>query len=358
VSRPQAFDIAVLGGGPAGLVAALSAAKSARTALILNRPPDPGGPLRIDAIPARTLALLVELGIEPRVIGVERLLDGQGVCWESDIPTWSRRARTGHIERPLLECALFNVLHAENHVKIIIDRTRPSFDGIFHGASWRAKKLVDATGRASVTSKNRVRLQPAWASRFYWTSRDAVPAATPEFRIAVLSSGYAYRLGSARRIGIGFVGREEILNSDPARILEDAAWLREDMPSFSSMERGASGVTSVQWATPGHAALAGDASIARDSLSSQGLAASLSDAMYAVAAIMSDRLDSLQARQAENLSAHLTHLKEQLMRCRYHDSPLWSAYERFISETNTNVVEGQVAPAIRYGRLEAHLPSS
>jgi hypothetical protein len=93
-------------------------------------------------------------------------------------------------------------------------------------------------------------------------------------------------------------------------------------------------------------------------LSSQGLAASLSDALYAVAAIMSGSPDNLRLRQAENLSAHLAYLKEQLMRCRYYDSPLWSAYERFISETTADDIENQVALAIRHSRLEAHLLGS
>jgi 2-polyprenyl-6-methoxyphenol hydroxylase-like FAD-dependent oxidoreductase len=346
-----------MGGGPVGLVAALTAANTARTALVLNRPPDHSAPVRIDAIPARTLALLVELGIEPRAIGADCLHNCQRVCWESDTPNWGRGARTAHIERPLLECALFNLLLAQNRVKIITDRKRPSFDGVFHGTGWRATNVVDATGRASLTSRTRIRLKPRCASRFYWTSRDAAPSATPEFHIAALAGGYAYRLGSARRIGIGFVGGGEFLNSDPEQILKDAAWLRDGMPSFASMKRGASGVTSVQWAVPGHAALAGDAAIARDPLSSQGLAASLSDALYAIAAISSGKLDSLHMRQAENLAAHLKHLGEQIIRCRYRNSPLWSAYEQSIGEAKPNLVEGQ-APAIRHRRLEAVLPGS
>jgi hypothetical protein len=257
----------------------------------------------------------------------------------------------------LLECALFNLLRVQNRVKIITDRKRPSFDGAFHGTGWCATKLVDATGRASLTSRIRVRLKPRCASRFYWTSRDSAPSARPEFHIAALAGGYAYRLGSARRIGIGLVGGREFLNSDPEQIVKDAAWLWDGMPSLASMRRGASGVTSVQWAIPGHAALVGDAAIARDPLSSQGLAASLSDALYAIAAISSGSLDSLHMRQAENLAAHLKHLREQIIRCRYRNSPHWSAYEQSIGEAKPNVVEDQ-APAIRNRRLEAVLPGS
>ena len=117
------------------------------------------------------------------------------------------------------------------------------------------------------------------------------------------------------------------------------------------MIRGASSVTSVQWAVPGHAALIGDASIARDPLSSQGVAASLSDALYAVAAITTGDSDSLRARQAENLRAHLLYLHTAIIQCRYLDNAHWTAYERFIAANITGRVD-RPASALRHGRLE------
>jgi flavin-dependent dehydrogenase len=355
VTRRRGFDIAILGGGPAGLVAALAAAKNARTLLVLNRPVPPRGALRIDAVPAGTLALLVELGIAPRAIGAERLHERQGACWESTTPKWNPAAKTAHIERPRLEAALRDALRADGRIHIVADGTRPKFSGDFCGRGWRAKHLIDATGRAAVTAQARIRFRPAWASRFFWIPRDATRA-TAEFRIAALPSGYAYRLGSAEHIGIGIVGRGALLKADAAhlnRLLQDDTWqwLCEDMPPLQAMIRGSSGVTSVQWAVPGAAALIGDASIARDPLSSQGLAASLSDALYAVAAITTGDTDSLRARQAENLRAHLMYLHATLMQCRYLDNAHWTAYERFIAANIPGRVD-RPASALRHGRLE------
>jgi 2-polyprenyl-6-methoxyphenol hydroxylase-like FAD-dependent oxidoreductase len=350
VSQSSIFDIAVIGGGPAGLMSALSASKFARTALILDRVPNSAGPFRIDAIPARTVALLAEYGVDPRAIGAEALFRRQRISWETETPRWSENAQTAHIERPLLECALFEALRADNCVEIIVERARPR---VSKGCSWQAKQIIDATGRAAVTARQRIRLQPAWASRFYWTSRSAAPKAVPEFRIAALPGGYAYRLGSSRHIGVGFVGRGEFLNADPTLTLQSASFLSDDMPKFALMKRGAAGVTSVQWSIPGSAALAGDAMIARDALSSQGLAASLSDALYAVAAITSDRLECLDLRQAENLFAHLTLLKEQITRCHYRTTPLWRAYDQFIGERMANLTKSPNAPSLWQGRIGA-----
>jgi flavin-dependent dehydrogenase len=359
VRRPKTFDVAVLGGGPAGLAAALTAAKSARTVLVLNRPAVPGGPLRIDAVPARTLALLVELGVAPHAVGAEHLHERQGACWQAASPQWNGGAKTAHIERPRLELALLGAVRADRRIRIVVGGARPKFDGDFRGAGWQARHLIDATGRAAVTAQSRLRPQSAWASRFFWTQRLATPA-TPEFRIAALPGGYAYRLGSADHIGIGVVGRGALLKSDAGgldRLLSDEAaqWLCQDMPPLQAMRRGASGVTSVQWAVPGRAALIGDAAIARDPLSSQGLAASLSDALYAVAAILSGNTDSLRDRQADNLAAHLTYLKTVLMQCRYRDNPHWAAYERFIAANSGGrraARPARPASALRQGRLE------
>jgi len=354
VSRLRSFDIAVLGGGPAGLVAALVAARSARTVLVLNRPPRHEGPLRIDAVPARTLALLVELGIAPQTIGAETLHERQDACWQSATPEWKRAAKTAHIERPRLELALFEVLRADGRIHVVIDDTRLKSRGNFFGPSWRARHLIDATGRAAVTARARLGARPAWGSRFFWTTRRAT-LATPDFRIAALPDGYAYRLGAAEHIGIGIVGRGALLKADAVADLrrdEAFAWLCEDMPPLGAMTAGAAGATSVQWATPGPAALIGDAAIARDPLSSLGLAASLSDAHYAVAALLADNADALRDRQRENLGAHLQHLRETLRHCRHRDAPHWAAYENFVAASIAGGAAARPAPALQRGRLQ------
>jgi 2-polyprenyl-6-methoxyphenol hydroxylase-like FAD-dependent oxidoreductase len=344
------FDIAILGGGPTGLVAALAASKHGRTALIVDRLPTSGDPLRIEVIPARTLALLVELGIDPRVLGVDCLHSGAWSSWETASPKWRQGAQTAHIERPRLELALFDSVRCAG-VQIFIDRARPYWAKGFIGNGWRTEHLIDATGRASVMAQSRKRYQHPWASCFYWAPRSGV-GAMPEFRIAALPLGYVYRLASADKIGIGIVGRGPLLKTGPERIPKegDLGWLFDGMSSLQSMRRGPSGACSVQWAMAGRAVLCGDASVARDALSSQGLAACLSDALYTVASVTVHDRESLRRRQSANLSQHLTYLKESLSNCRFRDQAAWSDYERFIN-ANVNARRGMNQPTLRDGRL-------
>jgi flavin-dependent dehydrogenase len=122
------------------------------------------------------------------------------------------------------------------------------------------------------------------------------------------------------------------------------------MPPLASMMRGRRGISSVQWTEPGRAALAGDASLARDALSSQGIAASLSDGFYAAAAVGTDALARLHRRQERSIAAHLTSLGDALSRCRFRDRPMWRAYEGFV-RGQTRVVERSDEIALQEGRL-------
>jgi 2-polyprenyl-6-methoxyphenol hydroxylase-like FAD-dependent oxidoreductase len=342
--------VVILGGGPAGLAAALMASRRAHTALVIDRVPRLDDPLRVDAVPARAAALLVGLGIEPSKLGIDRLYAGRWASWESDSPAWHRGADTAHVERPRLEVALLDAVRVSGRVTVIMDRARPRWHRGFAGAGWRGRSLIDATGRAAVTSCARVRPRLTWASRFFWTPRQTT-SATPELRIAALPDGYAYRLGSALTIGIGFVGRGALLKADADaldRVLRagTTAWLAEDMPPLSAMLPGASGASTVQWSTPGRAALVGDAAIARDALSSQGLAAAMSDAHHAVTAVLTNDARVLGRRHAGNLRAHLDYLQELLASCRFRERPLWLAYRRFLACASD--VEGVVTrPALR-----------
>lgn len=335
MSDRSTFDIAVLGAGPAGLAAALIASRAARVVLIADRIPAHADDLRIEAVPARTLAMLSELGIAPASLGSAALYDGHWSAWETEEPRFRAGAPTAHIERPHLERALFAQVCAER-IAFLVEPDTPHHDGsAFWGPGWRAPHLIDATGRAAITARRRVSTPHPWASRFFWCdNRDG--RAANAFAIAPLRDGYAYRIGSSAHIGLGLVGRSRLLRATPERIAtmlreENAHWLLDGLPPLARMNIGASGPCSVQWAVGSRANLIGDAALARDALSSQGLAGSLSDAFHAVEAILSGEPQRLAERHAANRSSHLTLLRELIGRCRMRDAPLWREYARHVA---------------------------
>jgi flavin-dependent dehydrogenase len=335
VSDRNSFALAILGAGPAGLAAALIAARSVRVVLIADSIPGRSSDLRIEAIPARTLAMLAEIGLEPSSLGATALHDGHWSSWDTEEPLFRAGAPTAHVERPALERALFARVCAER-IAFLVEPGAPRHDGsVFWGPGWRAPHLIDATGRTAVTARKRVAAAHPWASRFFW-SDNAEERATSAFAIAPLRDGYAYRIGSGARVGLGLVGRSSLLRAASGRAAEilreeNAHWLLDGLPPLARMNIGASGPCSVQWATGSRASLIGDAALARDALSSQGLAGSLSDAFHAVEAIQNGEPKRLAERHATNRASHLALLSELIGRCRMREAPLWRDYANHLN---------------------------
>ena len=94
------FQTVVIGSGPAGIVAALELSKHSRTALITNHLPNGDECPRIESVPASLLALLIEYGIHPRRIGVDRLHETRLIAWETVSFAENNSAIAAHIERP------------------------------------------------------------------------------------------------------------------------------------------------------------------------------------------------------------------------------------------------------------------
>jgi 2-polyprenyl-6-methoxyphenol hydroxylase-like FAD-dependent oxidoreductase len=112
--------------------------------------------------------------------------------------------------------------------------------------------------------------------------------------------------------------------------LAGADWLLEGLPPLESLQSGRAFPVSVQWAEESPAIAVGDAALARDVLSSQGMAAGLSSARYAVAVESeNDRALLLQHQSAER-ARHLQSLSQLVAACRYGNSVEWQQYGEFI----------------------------
>lgn len=360
------FEVAVLGAGPAGLIAALRLAQDRDVALVADRLPRDDDPPRVDAVPASVIALLVELGVAPAALGVDRLYDRRWIAWSHADPQIRRLSPAAHFERPRLEQALLS--HATRHprVTVFVSKAWARDDGIFWGDGWRAARLIDATGRAAVTADSVTRLPRPWAARTLWT-RCAGDARGPDFALAALPDGYAYRIGTPRIVALGFVGRGDAVEGEPAELdarLRSLArgFMIDDLPPLASFADGRAATASVQWAasaltgTEGPFRI-GDAALARDPLSSQGIAAAASEALLVASIESAADVELFDRRQREQRRAHLLALRQMVGDCAFADEPAWRDYARFLASYAEAPATG-AAVSLRGGKIVEVSPSS
>jgi flavin-dependent dehydrogenase len=347
------FDVAVLGAGPVGLITALQLARHGQSVVIVSKTlPQADSPRRVDAAPAAFLALLVDFEIHPALVGADRLHDRRFSAWESDDPVVSEGVKTAHLERPALDIALLDrVRHAG--VPIML----PPFhlqDGDASGHGWQAQRIVDATGRAAVTATRRIRPPRPWVARTFWISR-ANCQADPAFSIAALPDGYVYRLGGAFTITLGIAGRGAAVAGSVSaleqRLLSSAPWLLQGLPAPADMTPGVTCAASTQWTENNSGLRIGDAALARDALSSQGIAAGTSEALLAATASSANDLELIRARQREQRQAHLTSLLHLIARSRYSDLPVWRDYRAFLAR-HIEVKLLSAGAALKGGRIK------
>ncbi len=329
------YDSAVLGAGAVGIVAALCSARKSATVLILRAPAETSDVPRIETVPAPILSLLIDYGVHPRRIGVDRLYEIQHAAWECADPEMRRGRAMAHIDKAKLESELLRLASRTPQLAIVIDPRAPSQGKLeWFGAEWSARRLIDATGRAAVTAVRRVTAPKPWVARPFWRT---VPAPTEmrEFRIAALPNGYVYRVGSNDVDALWVAGRGAALGASPKAIeaaicVAGAGWLLEGLPSLETLHSGRAFPVSVQWAEGSSAIAVGDAALARDVLSSQGMAGGLSSACYGAACESENDVARLLQHQLSERGSHVSSLSKLLAACRYRDSAAWQQYAEFI----------------------------
>jgi hypothetical protein len=344
-------DATVLGAGPVGLIAALRLAQAKRNVVVRTRRlPAPSDPARVDRVPAAFLSLLVELGISPLRVGADKLHGTHSSAWGSPELAVQSGPKTAHVERPALDLALLGA--TLRCPRIVVDLEPVPASGHCLPAADDGGLIIDASGRAAVTAQSRVGLaRPLVARTFLLDRHSRTPS---ELAVAALPDGYAYRLAGASSICIGVVGRGKALLGAPpltqAYLHEHAGFLLRGLPPLSDMAPGASGPASVQCTEGNRHLRIGDAALARDALSSQGLATGASEALYAAA--VNDRADLalLQLRQAEQRQAHLRTLAHMIEANRFSQAPLWRTYAGFIRGAIADEQMSATA-ALRDGRI-------
>jgi hypothetical protein len=307
----------VLGAGPVGCVAALAAAR--RGPVIMYAPRVDPGLQRVDSVPASLLALLLEFGVHPAEIGVTELHDTRMSSWEKRYPVVVRTRAMAHVMRPQLDLALLRAVQRSPSVTIV-----RSLDP---SASLTARCVIDASGRAAISAANRVRpTEPLLARTRTMTGQFS--HATRAFQLAAIPAGYVYRLGTPVSLTFGVVAPKWFRTGSLTRELRELGlgWILAGLPESETMAAGRGGIASVQWSQgPDHPVRIGDAALARDSLSSQGLANGLSDALRG-----SDDEPDLRRRHEAERQTHLTSLLGEIERCWCGSSSNWVAYRAFL----------------------------
>jgi 2-polyprenyl-6-methoxyphenol hydroxylase-like FAD-dependent oxidoreductase len=330
------YDTAILGGGAVGIVAALCSARQSATVLILRSRTESCEIPRIETVPAPMLSLLIDYGVHPQLIGVDRLYENQHVAWECADPEIRRGRAMAHIDKAKLQCELLNLASKTPHLGLLIDPRAPCHGKTgWFGPEWSARRLIDATGRAAITAARRVMAPKPWVARPFWCAAPA-PATMREFRIAALPNGYVCRVGSNEVDSLWIAGRGATLSASPQAIESaitraGAEWLLEGLPALESLQSGRAFPVSAQWAEGSAAIAVGDAALARDVLSSQGMACGLSSASYGVAVESERDLALLRQHQLAERASHLQSLSQLLAACRYGDSLEWQPYRQFIA---------------------------
>jgi len=336
VSGLREPEFVVLGAGPVGMVAALELSKHYRTTLIARQLPTSDEAPRVEAVPAPLLALLVDLGIHPRQIGVERLHERRLIAWERESLEERLGLVSAHVERPALDLALLGAVVASGRVKITLSNDPNSFRAVIEEARCRNVRLIDATGRRGLSAQKRIQPAKPWAARTFLTLRQSCPVHA-ELRIAALAGGFAYRLGGSQHLLLGIVGGQKTIVKDPLRLEQHisecgADWILDGLPSLNEMSPGRALPASVQWTCEGVGSRVGDAALARDTLSSQGLAAGISEALYAAAIRNDDDENLFSRRQVEQRLAHLRSLQRLFVSCRFRKHEAWREYADFVEE--------------------------
>jgi flavin-dependent dehydrogenase len=333
----ERFDLAVWGSGPVALLCAIAAARTQRTILLTR-------PFRsvssIEAVPAELLGLLVEFGVHPLDMGATQILRNRLVAWEDGTPTNRDAPPAVHVDRAALERALLERAEASRGLVVRValrPRLIPDVAG-YQGPGFRASRLVDATGRASCSAVGKTRAATPWVATV-WTFPTYDQAVRPELAIAAVPSGYAYRLAAGTTLTFGFVSPGTPVR-DRGAVLDHlrsggAEWIAEGIP-WAQVSRQARRIASVQWtfktgSQPETVVRIGDAALARDALSSQGLATGLSEALYAAAARHSKDVALLLHRQEEQRGAHLRALASSLAECRFRREPAWHGYAEWLA---------------------------
>ena len=334
MSRP---GFVILGSGPVALACALWCERRGPVRVLCTPTSGEDDALpRIEVVPMATVAGLVELGVHPHAIGVFEFNERRLLAWDRAEPITRKTPAAAHIERPALDRILLALASTRQHIELC----RRDVHSAYAEAVVLARAgtcVIDATGRrAALATRTHHQCKPWVARTFHVPYRNTMSSANSvvPFMVAALEHGYVYRAVGHRCCTVGIVGRGEAISGSPSMVRErlcasDASWIVEDISALHWTSTGAK-PAGIQWAEGDAAAFIGDAALARDALSSQGLANGLVDARYAAEIRSPADYGMLAQRSRMARVAHARELVDMIAACRWRTHSIWCDYADFL----------------------------
>ena len=324
----------IFGGGPTALACALWCAREGPVKIFLPCKPNVElVPQRIEIVPINVVGGLVELGIHPHTIGVFNVIEQRLIAWNAAEPTSEVTKAAAHLERPSLENELLKLATRQTRVELCVSDSASARAAALEYAQ-RGACVIDATGRRASLASRRFRPRRPWVARMFHVSSESTMPLAP-FMAAALPFGYVFRATGHRFCTIGIVGYGSSIAGSSVDICErlkksEAAWIIEDIAARPWTMAGAK-PASIQWADGDDVTSIGDAALARDALSSQGLASGLMDARYAAAIRTFEDRRAIADRSDLARIAHGESLARMIATCRWRGEPVWREYMDFLA---------------------------
>lgn len=338
-------DVAVVGMGPAGLWAAAALARAGGSVALIGK--FPGVHLespRLEVVAASTLQRL-ETSFGP-LEGVEPLDEPRRVAWRHEAAE-SVPVPGAIIDRSLFDPSLLRAVLELPRVRPIFCSVRQIRAGANVFGPVRAASCIDASGRASLSARARLMLERPFFARAFVAPRP--PRLRRGMLIAALPGGYVVRICSARRVVVTIYSpssRERALAGLGERLDRcGAGFVLDGLPGLGAFRAGPTQHASVQ-AFGGPGLRIGDAALARDALSSQGVWAALADARYGVAALEAAEASELSLRQVLSAQHHLEQLETLAATSRFAGSAVWSAYRAHVVRLRDALLDGCVRQGV------------